>query len=306
MDIITDCLCCGSGSCSIHPAIVAPFVSYYAVLAAPFPCQLLECAHCGFRFFDARLTPAEAERLYSGYRGDQYFDVRNRYEPWYSRKINDGIGSDPAEIERRKEVVLDLIKRDFDPPSFPTVLDFGGDRGQFIPAQLGREKFVFELSDAVPESGVMRLGKAEVATRRFEFLMCCGVLEHCSDPAAVVRELVALGSPDAIFYISVPYERYQVSAVPDSGSYRSYLKMLLKFPKLLMLVDFYSTVFRFRWNRVPPGGLVKCHEHLNFFDQASMRALLERAGLRVLSIEVVNVARYPAKNPSLLVLARRQ
>jgi hypothetical protein len=57
---------------------------------------------CSFRFFDSRLTDAEVQRLYAAYRGDGYFETRHAYEFWYSRKVNDGIGKDAAEITSRK------------------------------------------------------------------------------------------------------------------------------------------------------------------------------------------------------------
>jgi len=36
-------------------------------------------------------------------------------------------------------------------------LDYGGDKGQFIPESIGKQKFVYELSDAAPVDGVARI-----------------------------------------------------------------------------------------------------------------------------------------------------
>lgn len=305
MYTVKTCLCCNSERLRRHPAVVSPFIAHYAVGQRPFPCNLLECTNCGFRFFDSRLAPEETGRLYEKYRGPEYFAARHKYEPWYSRKINDGIGSDQSETQRRNAAMLTFVKSRFEPASFRTVLDFGGDRGQFIPAELGAEKFVFELSNANPVPGVLRLEAEEAKTRRFDFLMCSGVLEHCSDPGEFLEQLVRLGTPECVFYFSVPYERYDIGSVKNTAACRARLNFLLRFEKLLMLVDLYSTVGRFRWNRIPPLGLLKCHEHLNFFDERSMTHLLERAGLELLASNVVNVAQYPARNESMYVLARR-
>src|SRR5947209_1007360 len=68
---------------------------------APFTCKLLECSDCSLRFFDVRLSPEEVERLYSGYRGADYFRERHHHEFWYPRALKDGIGSDPEEVAKR-------------------------------------------------------------------------------------------------------------------------------------------------------------------------------------------------------------
>jgi hypothetical protein len=72
----------------------------------------------------------------------------------------------------------------------------------------------------------------------------------------------------------------------------------------LIAVDFYSAAARIRLEHVPPPGLIECHEHLNFFNQKSMSALLQRAGFEVIDSKVENVAKYPANVESLFVLAR--
>ncbi len=69
-------------------------------------------------------------------------------------------------------------------------------------------------------------------------------------------------------------------------------------------MDFYSAAARIRLNHVPPLGLVKCHEHLNFFNTASMTALLECTGFEVVDSKVECVAKYPVRMESLYTLAR--
>jgi hypothetical protein len=291
----------------LTPAVISPFFSRYVLgVRTPPECSYAECESCGFHFFDSRLTDAEVGRLYSGYRGEEYFRERHRAEPWYSRKVNEGIGGDPQEILARNAALEDFLSTHMDIAQVGTVLDFGGDRGQFIPDALGKQKFVFELSDAVAVEGVTRIAsEAELSDRSFDFLMLTGVLEHCSEPLEILQKLRGLATgPESHFLIGVPYERFDVGWLGRGAMYRSYLRLLRHTGPLLMLADFYSTAFRLYRNSLPPLGVLKCHEHLNFFDEQSMTALLARANMEIVSSKVTQVISYPTRTLSLYVLAR--
>lgn len=286
--------------------MVSPFLARYVVGAAPSRCSLAQCETCSFRFFDARLTPTEVHKLYSGYRGKEYFRVRHAVEPWYSKNVNDGIGGDPDEIHRRNAAFENFVGPHLDMGEVGTVLDYGGDRGQFIPAPLGKRKFVFELSDAIPVEGITRIGSdAELQQWRFDFLMLCGVLEHCSEPLEMLQTLRRLAKgPESRFFIGVPYEWFDLRLIGTGKLYHAYLDVLRRSGPLLTLVDFYSTAARVRWDTVPPLGIVKCHEHLNFFNEQSMTALLRRAGMEMIACSTTQTNTYPARTLSLNVLAR--
>ncbi len=299
------CPCCLSNKSTARWAIVAPFLAHFAVGKPPFLCRLLDCSVCSFRFFDARLEPAEVERLYSGYRGEKYFAARHRYEFWYSRKVNDGIGGDPQEIVLRVSALDDFVRPHVTQAAVKTVLDYGGDRGQFIPQSAGSEKFVFELSDAVPVAGVTRIAtEQQLSQMKFDFIMSMGVLEHCSEPGEILDKLRSCMNPRALLCVGVPFERYNITFAGKSRLYRAYLKALLHVSPALTAVDFYSATSRIRLHCIPPLGLAKCHEHLNFFNLPSMTALLNRSGFEVVDSDVKRVAKYPAKVDSLYIVAR--
>lgn len=301
------CPCCLSKKSTGRWAIVAPFLAHYAVGKPPFLCKLLECSACSLRFFDVRLDPGEVARLYSGYRGERYFAERHRWEFWYSRKVNDGIGGDPEEIAGRVAALEGLFHSHVNPASVRTVLDYGGDRGQLIPKSMGTEKYVFELSDATPEPGIIRIGSAqELETMKFDLVMAMGVLEHCSQPAEVLEQLRSCLNPGGFLCAGVPHERYGIGFAGKGRLYRGYLNALLRVPAALIAVDFYSAAARIRLGHIPPLGLVKCHEHLNFFNKKSMATLLDRAGFEVIDARIENVAKYPDRNEGLTVLARRR
>ncbi len=149
------------------------------------------------------MTDEEIARLYAGYRGDEYYKARHACEPWYTRAANDGIGGDPHEIASRKQnltaVLGDHAK------SITTVLDYGGDRGQMIPDTLGRERFVYEISDAPAVDGVQRI--TQLDGRKFDFVMLAHVLEHCSQPKDMLNTLKPLLHERSLLYLEVPFER---------------------------------------------------------------------------------------------------
>jgi SAM-dependent methyltransferase len=290
MDTIAACVVCDSVDLRTWPAVVAPFIADYAIRAGVPACQLMECRSCGFRFFDARLTDVEIGRLYAEYRGDGYFRCRHHHEFWYTRSVNDRVGRDPQETIGRTQACERFLRRFLEPEAIERVLDFGGDRGQFIPACVGREKYVFEISDAIPVAGVRRVSsESEFAGFGFELVMMCHVLEHCPDPMTLVRTLRRTLAEATWFYIEVPFERVNLSWAGRGTRHQEYLAWLAGRRVAWTLMDFFSTACRVRWNVLPPLGVIKCHEHLNFFDERSLRTLLERCGLQVVGCHVGEV-----------------
>jgi hypothetical protein len=303
---IDACPCCKSTDVLSYPAVVAPFLAHYAVGSAPTRCSLLECKNCSFRFFDSRLTPDEVGRLYGRYRGEDYFRTRHRYEFWYTKKFNTRIGHDNESIACRTQAAESLLARHVDPATILSVLDYGGDEGQFIPKMIGKEKYVFELSDAAPVQGVTKIrSEADLRTRRFDLVMICHVLEHCSDPCAtlkIIREL--RGDRPLLCYVELPCERYNLRFAGRSKFFESYLGGLLRCPPALTAIDFFSTVVRLKTNLIPPLGIMKCHEHLNYFNEKSLEALLRSAGFEVLECTTARVPSYMSTGRMLQALAR--
>ncbi len=268
-----------------YPAVVSPFLAHYAVGKPSTRCSLLECRDCSFRFFDSRLTAEEVAKLYSAYRGEEYFQSRRRYEFWYTRKFNTGLGHDPGALAARKQIVADFLGQHAAAAAIRSVLDYGGDEGQFIPEAIGREKFVYDLSDARPVPGVTKVASdAELRERTYDLVMICHVLEHCSDPCDTLAKLRELGGERRLLcYVELPYERYDLRFAGKGRFFAWYLDMLLRLGPLLTVVDFYTTLARMRWSLIPPLGVMKCHEHLNFFNEKSLESLLRTAGFDVLA-----------------------
>jgi hypothetical protein len=285
-----ECPCCGSTDRLRYPAIVAPFIAAYVLASPTRVTYLAECRSCTFRFFEERYDDDEVRRLYEGYRGEKYLQERHAFEFWYTRKINDTIGRDSNEIRTRQERILNVL-RGRAPLPLESVLDYGGDRGQFIPDGIAERRFVFDISGAKPEPNVVSIAStAAVQGKSFELVMLAHVLEHLSSPAPLVREVRSYMQKGGYLYVEVPYERYNLhvpaSADGRMSSYERYLRWLIQSPRGTRAADFVSTALRVKTNRVVPFGFVKLHEHINFFNEASLRILLEGAGLSLVACEL--------------------
>lgn len=303
---IDRCPCCAGESFDRWPALVAPFIADYVLRAPVERCELLECRGCGFRCFDQRFTSEEIARLYGSYRASSYFEARHRHEPWYSRRYNDDLGLSAEVVQVRQEHLLSFVERFVRPAQVEAVLDYGGDKGQLLPAALGRTRHVFEVSDVAPVAGVTRLGREdELSEGRYDLVILSQVLEHHSAPAQLLQQLGRLTRPGGLVYIEVPHERVRLGLVPRGGGYRWYLDQLRQVPWLTRLVDLWSTAARVKLDVLPPLGFAKLHEHLNFFDVASLRALVGRCGLEVLACERSTLPRGKVRPPLLVCVARR-
>jgi SAM-dependent methyltransferase len=86
----------------------------------------------------------------------------------------------------------------------------------------------------------------------YDFVMCCHLLEHVAEPAALTAELAKLIAPDGLIYFEVPWEPY------------FFRRVLQRFG---------------RRDWVPP----PLHEHITFFTTRALRTLVARAGLSVLA-----------------------
>ncbi len=275
---IDSCLCCGSRELRLVPALVSPFVASYVLHRQPELCELAHCVGCGCRFFLSRLTEAEAGALYTDYRGEAYFRERHRVEFWYTEELNRA-GLEPGVVTVRTELIENELRAHIDPSTLTDTLDFGGDRGQLIPPGVGPGRFVFDLSGAEPVPGVTSIAaEAELLNKKFDLVLVNAVLEHCSDPGAVLSRLRPLArSESSLFYIEVPFERPWLG-MGWGPLYRWYLRALASWYRALLWVDFYSTALRVRLSFVPPLGFVKLHEHLNFFTEESLDRLLVNRG----------------------------
>lgn len=286
MRLAESCLCCESRDLRAWPAIVAPFLAERALGGSPTRRRLLQCRRCGFRFFDVRLDDAEIARLYDGYRDERYLRERRRHEWWYTRRANEQLGGDEGRVRARRAELSRFLGAHCSLDRVASVLDYGGDRGQLIPPELGVERFVFDVSGVPPADGVRSIRtERELAGRTFDLVLLSHVLEHVSEPAAFLERLRPLGRAGSLLYVEVPLERPRLGGVLRGRAGEAWLDLLLGAPRVLRAFDFYSTAFRVGLGVVPPLGFTKVHEHLSFFEPRSLRGLLARVGFEVVAVE---------------------
>lgn len=232
------------------------------------------------RWSDRGLTPDEVARLYSGYRGAEYFEQRHAFEPWYTRRDNDGIGGEDAMLTRRKFMLQLMRSNGIDSQGFSSVSDYGGDRGQMLADFAGANKFVFDLSLVDTDPGVQRLDKLEDGFCKFDLVLNCHVLEHMSDPLDGLRESVSLVRSGGLVYIEVPDEIWSGPFQPRFQ--KDLLNRLCEHPSVLKLADFLCTASRVKTRWIFPLGFVAIREHLNYFTHDALRALMASANLDVI------------------------
>ena len=112
-------------------------------------------------------------------------------------KFNSAIGNDPETIELRRKNLLFLVNKAVSEEKIKApkvVVDWGGDKGQFIPdfPNLTRKLF-YEVSNSVQVDGVDRTESVEeVKLARTDFVLLCHVLEHDHGVRETIHQLSQL------------------------------------------------------------------------------------------------------------------
>jgi len=303
---IDRCPVCGSAPGRAWPALVAPFIADFVLHTSVERCHLHECGRCGLRFFAERFTDQELARLYTDYRGPEYFRSRHRHEPWYTERFNRRIGHDSARSAARQAGLQSFLHASGVAAPFESILDYGGDAGQLIPQALTAHAYVYDISgvDAVP--GVARIAKAaDLTPAGYSLVLLSHVLEHVPDPVAMLGTLRDLARAEGgLVYVEVPFERPWMGLQGRGAATEKYLDLLRRTGPVLTLMDFYSSACRIKAGCLPPLGFCKLHEHINFFSPQSLRVAVERSGFSVLKLEPVSAFGPGNPDDSLACLAR--
>lgn len=198
------CIVCG-GKCVESKAHFAPFIVEREFLGHPTTTKLVTCKDCGLSFSSYRPNGDEMARLYTGYRGEEYYNTRHKHEQQYTQAEN-GRYLTNEYIELRKARLQDFLSGWR--PEVASVLDYGGDKGQFIPERFKEaKKYVFDISGVKPCDGVENISNLdEILKRKFDFVMCCHLLEHVSNPMEIAANMARCIAQGGCIYIEVPYE----------------------------------------------------------------------------------------------------
>ena len=296
---IASCPCCEAPITRTVPVVIAPFIRERAVGADVSTGALSNCPECGFCCYCDRYDESEVAAIYRGYRGESYLRQRRRHEPWYTRSINAAIGA-PKEVARRNARLQAFLLSHGVFELSRSVLDWGGDRGQFIPEHFN-ERFVYDISGVETVSGVVALKREQVAASEFDLVILAHVLEHASDPVALLRDV--LSTRTKLLYVEVPYEPLSLKSAHESSTYARWVSGLARSP-FYPAVAFISVALRVKFGLMPPFAVLQQHEHLNYFTESTLAGLLRKLGCEIVATTAYGSSDGYEKADSLGVLAR--
>lgn len=241
------CVACDNDTLFAGYAAFVDFLNERMFLNKPKATLMMHCPKCGMYFSYYRPDDEEMGRLYSNYRGDEYFEQRHRHEAHYTREINDELINPPDGGKKRMEGMSDFIGKHIDLSSVKMLLDYGGDKGQFIPPQFSNaEKYVYEISSPQVVDGVTLIeDKKKLYEYKWDIILCNQVMEHLSDVKGYFKELVSHMNEDTVLYVEVPHENYMINQ-----------------------------------------DCVGIHEHINAFTERAFAKLAEANGVKMIASEI--------------------
>lgn len=120
-----ECILCSSSECTSSRAHFAPFLVERMFGGIDVKTKLIHCKNCEFWFSKYRPSDLEMEKLYDGYRGEEYVKQRQKYEPRYSALFYESDGY----VEERKRELSAFFQGVIDCDSIYMLLDYGGMKG---------------------------------------------------------------------------------------------------------------------------------------------------------------------------------
>ena len=98
------CMICGNDNLEYRDTVISDFVmdriSEDFVPGKNRKTRLCYCPECTFAFYEYRMTDEEQGRLYRNYRDEEYQKTREKYECWYTPKINEALNNDRLALAR--------------------------------------------------------------------------------------------------------------------------------------------------------------------------------------------------------------
>lgn len=266
--VARECPCCGSKNLEKSSAILMPFVAHRALGWKPATidetwglrtipkgiaysiCNSVVCNKCSFLFLDLRFSDSELAHLYTNYRGRDYVQLREQYEPGYSlrNELLENTGNYIPQVENFLKPFLSPKCR---------VLDWGGDTGKNTPFRDNNSLLhIYDISHREVIPGAVAIDKKTAQTTSYDLIVCSHVLEHLPWPAQTLLEIRACMQKETILYLELPCEEL----VRNSKSGRELLDK------------------KRHW-----------HEHINFFSESSIKELLERLDLKTVHFKTTEV-----------------
>ncbi len=266
--IATHCVCCGSGDLERSPAILMPFVA--ARTFGWYPqhidgswglntiengmaysiCNSLNCNVCGHLFLDIRFSDSEMSNLYRDYRGADYVNLRERFEPGYKLR-NESLSHGVSFLSKVEEFLKPHISSPL------TILDWGGDTGVNTPfVKSAQQVDIYDISHKDVIEGVRCVTLDEASNKKYKLIICSQVLEHVPFPLDLIRQIKNCMDKESILYIELPCE----SLIRNSDQ------------KLNLAKE------KKHW-----------HEHINFYTENSIKEMLNSCEIDLMELKISEV-----------------
>jgi hypothetical protein len=264
---VSKCVICDGEIRQLKRALVAPFLAKRIWNRKAFLIDLVKCAGCGFMFYNPRLDNRDLQALYKGYRSQEYQQMRNHFEPWYSAKMNTELAS-PDSYEKRRAIVAANLKGHLASRTISKVLDHGGDRGDLVAGLIdGATAYVYDISGVNPAPGVIAV--SDPSDCQADLIVNSNVLEHVGYPRELAHEIFNAAPKGGLVYLEVPSEE-------PISAYRLTRR----------LAQIGVTLFVRPGTAAPllqPAALYLMHEHINYFTEKSLVTLMRNAGGNVIA-----------------------
>lgn len=255
---VSSCVICDGPIRKLKRALVAPFLAKRIWNRTPFCVDLVRCESCGFMFYNPRLDDSDLQKLYSGYRTDEYRQMRHSTDPWYTVKFNADLASEESYRKRRAKLAP-ILHRYIGKRKVSRILDHGGDRGDLVAGLIeGAEAFVYDISGIPAAKGVMAI--TDPASCRADLIINSNVLEHVGFPRALVSEILKVAPVDSLIFLEVPCEQ-PIGLTRIARRIAQIGLMTLTRPGLARHI-------------LRPASLYMMHEHINYFTQQTLTRVM--------------------------------
>ena len=267
MTYVHHCVVCDGEIEHLQQALVAPFLAQRIWTRSPFCVALVRCRACGFMFYNPRLDVAEENRLYAGYRSPEYQKMRNASEAWYTVSFNADLAASGYYEGRRRRLAA-ILSPHIRGRKIKHVLDYGGDRGDLVNGLInGAKAFVYDISSKFPVDGVV--ATADPIGCKADLVINSNVLEHVGYPCHFLAQMQRAVPAGSLMFLEVPCEF-------PFGLSRLVRRVAQIGITALMRPGLFTSVAR-------RSSLFMMHEHVNYFSEQSLAALMRSGSCQVIA-----------------------
>ena len=154
-----------------------------------------------------------------------------------------------------------IFKKYIDYEDIHHVLDFGGAKGDFVFQKFNNAtKYVYDLDETPSNYDCKKINFDQLSNIKWDFIQCCHVLEHLSNPLIYVHRIVSLMPPGGYLYVEVPFTDLTIIKNP----------------------------------------IVTIHEHINFFTLKSFDKLFQKLNMKMFANEICDLKHAFGRNNQII------